>query len=354
MKDLVKRSIEIIKEGQAPSGAYIASPNFQNYAYSWFRDGAFIAYSMDLVGEHHSARRFHEWAAGVISSNFDVISRAIEVVDQTGKPSKTDFLHTRYTLDGQVDQGEWPNNQLDGIGTWLWALKAHLDLAGGDLPEYVLKSAELAVRYLSVLWQFPCSDCWEEFHDQIHTYTLAAIQAGIKAFSDLSGIDYQSVIDDIQETILNQCVKNGHFTKRLGSEDVDANLIALAVPYGVVDSGHPMMAATIKKIKEDLTGTEGLHRYAGDTFYGGGEWILLSAWLGWYWAEKGNKKRARELLSWIESQADEKGYLPEQVPDHLNKSEYYKIWVERWGKIANPLLWSHAKYLILKNILDQI
>lgn len=351
MNDLVNRSIEIIKEGQAPSGAYIASPNFQNYGYSWFRDGAFIAYSMDLYGENQSARRFHEWAASVISNNADVISRSVNSVEQSGKPSNTDYIHTRYSLDGQVADGEWPNNQLDGIGTWLWALNAHKELSGVDLPDFVLDSAELAVLYLSALWQFPCSDCWEEFHDQVHTYTLAAIQAGIKAFSDLSGSNHQSVIDAIQKTIIDQCVNNSHFTKRLGSEDVDANLISLAVPYGVVGIEHPLMTATIKKIEEDLTGTKGLHRYTEDTYYGGGEWVLLSAWLGWYWAERGNETRAQELLGWIESQADENGYLPEQTSEHLNKPEYYKIWVERWGEIANPLLWSHAKYLILQNSL---
>ncbi|MFO7662332.1 MAG: glycoside hydrolase, partial [Chloroflexota bacterium] len=57
------RSIDIILENQSSSGAYLASPNFPTYHYSWFRDGAFIAYAMDIAGHHESAARFHEWAA---------------------------------------------------------------------------------------------------------------------------------------------------------------------------------------------------------------------------------------------------------------------------------------------------
>jgi len=28
-----------------------------------------------------------------------------------------------------------------------------------------------------------------------------------------------------------------------------------------------------------------MHRYADDTYYGGGEWVLLATWLGWYYVE---------------------------------------------------------------------
>ncbi len=61
--NLVDRSIEIIYDGQSDTGAYLASPNFETYHYSWFRDGAFIAYAMDKVGESKSAERFHTWVA---------------------------------------------------------------------------------------------------------------------------------------------------------------------------------------------------------------------------------------------------------------------------------------------------
>ncbi len=61
MSDLRVRSIDIIGQYQAQSGAFVACPNFDAYKYCWLRDGTFIAYAMDRVGRHDSARRFYRW-----------------------------------------------------------------------------------------------------------------------------------------------------------------------------------------------------------------------------------------------------------------------------------------------------
>ena len=57
--------------------------------------------------------------------------------------------------------------------------------------------------------------------------------------------------------------------------------------------------------------------------------------------------KARQMQAFIESKADSEGNLPEQISDHALAPAYIQGWVARWGDIANPLLWSHAMYLIL-------
>jgi GH15 family glucan-1,4-alpha-glucosidase len=79
--------------------------------------------------------------------------------------------------------------------------------------------------------------------------------------------------------------------------------------------------------------------------------VLLAGWLGWYYALHGDLDRAHIAQAWIEDQADEYGQLPEQVPGTLNDPAMYQPWVDRWGEIARPLLWSHAMYLILHQAL---
>jgi GH15 family glucan-1,4-alpha-glucosidase len=59
---------------------------------------------------------------------------------------------------------------------------------------------------------------------------------------------------------------------------------------------------------------------------------------------------ASTQLDWIEAQAADDGALPEQSGDRL-RPECYAAWVERWGPPASPLLWSHAMYLILRDVL---
>ena len=129
---------------------------------------------------------------------------------------------------------------------------------------------------------------------------------------------------------------------------MDASLIGMFVPYGVFAPDSAEAQTTIQRIEKDIHYTDGgVYRYLQDTYYGGGEWLLLTCWLGWYYAEKGDMQKARNLLRWVESQADENGWLAEQVQEHLLAPDYLQEWEERWGKIASPLLWSHAMYLIL-------
>lgn len=352
--DLFRASIAIILENQAPTGSYVACPNFPTYHYCWFRDGAYTAYAMNLVGEHTSAYRFHTWCAATILRHAEKALRAIEKARHHW-PLEADYLHTRYTLEGEEVHGEgWANFQLDGFGTWLWAVEQHLQKSGDTLPQEWQQAGELVAAYLSALWSYPCYDCWEERPEEIHPHTLAAIYGGLMAYSRWGGKPESACLaQEIQRFLLERAVHAGHFVKYIGAEDVDASLLGLAVPYRVVDVRDPRMQATVVQIEQRLHVPHGgVHRYATDTYYGGGEWVLLAGWLGWYYTEVGEWERSAKLMAWMEAQADSVGQLPEQVPTNLIAPSFYRPWLERWGPIATPLLWSHAKYLILYHALN--
>jgi GH15 family glucan-1,4-alpha-glucosidase len=357
MTDLYQRSIEIILANQHPSGAYVACPNFPTYRYCWFRDGSFVAYAMDLAGEHASATRFHAWAARAVNQRAGVIQRGLDKAARGLPLDENDVLHTRLTLEGEDGtQEEWANFQLDGFGTWLWALEQHQRLCGDPLPPEWLTAAGLTADYLAALWQRPCFDCWEEHPAQVHPHTLAAIYGGLKAFEKLAaGVapdHFRPTLAAIRAYIDQRFVLDGHFVKFSGAPAVDASLLGLALPYALVALDDPRMLATAAEIERSLL-DGGVHRYPTDTYYGGGAWILLTAWLGWYYAACGRLAEAEAVLKWIEAQADLQGNLPEQVPQALNDPTYYPQWVARWGPIATPLLWSHAKYIILNENVNR-
>ena len=353
MADLYKHSIEIIEQNQSPSGAFIASPNFKSYHYCWYRDGAYIAYAMDRVGKHERAARFHAWAAETVNLREAVVKMAVEKVAAGKTLGEEDVLHTRYTLEGGTGEDQWPNFQLDGFGTWLWGLAQHLHLSGSKISEAQLRAVQLLSEYLVVLWKVPCFDCWEEFPNRVHPYTLAAIFGGLRSIEEYLGIDYGVIRSEIREYIVEYNLEGDVFVKFSGCSDVDASLIGLAHPYRVFALDDSRIRATVDQIDSTLrVQGGGVHRYPTDTYYGGGEWVLLAGWLGWYYAEVGEEAKALELLTWIEAQADSKGDLPEQVPNTLNDESFYEIWRDRWGDIAKPLLWSHANYLVLCESLN--
>jgi GH15 family glucan-1,4-alpha-glucosidase len=368
--DLYRRSIEIILANQHASGAYVACPNFPNYQFCWFRDGSFIAYAMDLAGEHESAALFHAWAARAVNARASVIQRSLERAARRKPLKESDILHTRLTLQGEdIIRSGWGNFQLDGFGTWLWALEKHQELCGEPLPDDWLVAAGLTAKYLAALWDRPCFDCWEEHSTKVHPHTLAAIYGGLKAYNGLNIIskqpagisnqyDYLSTLAAINQYISDHFVLDGHFVKFSGAPAVDASLLGLAVPYGVVTPDDPLMRVTVAEIERTLV-NEGVHRYPTDTYYGGGEWVLLAAWLGWYYCkldaivgmdERGFQNKIDGIARWIEQQASPDSSLPEQVPTVLIDPSCYQPWVKKWGPVATPLLWSHAKYIILKKV----
>lgn len=349
-------SLEIIRAGQAPSGAYIASPTFSQYGYSWLRDGAWIAYGMDCAGQHDSARAFYRWVGATLEKQRPRLETLLHKLDNDITPDETDYLPTRFTLDGDIGQDDWWDFQLDGYGAWLWGLVAHVKMTGDQVLWTSLQPAiELTVRYLTPLWQSTNYDCWEEHREQIHVSTLAALYGGLRAVQQQDpALVPDHLPDDIRDFVLQTAVApEGHLMKYIGNDAVDGSLLWAALPYGLVDVHSEHFARTLAKIERDLWRPGGgVYRYAEDVYYGGGEWILLTAWLAWAYIELGRTGEARDLLRWIEGQATPDGALPEQVSDHQLHPAHYAEWEARWGTVATPLLWSHAMVLVLESLLE--
>lgn len=280
----------MIHSGQDASGAYVASPTFPQYAYCWLRDGSFIADAMSRVGEVASAEvasaeAFFDWVAQVVES---------------GKG-----FDARYTLAGERDPATWPHRQNDGWGLWLWALRVHCERHGGG--SRWAEAAERTAADLERVRLEACVDWWEE-REGVHAATLACIAAGLDDDLDLAPAE----------------------------ERLDGSLLVLPfLGFGAVD------------VSPLVSPGGGVHRHLDDVYYGGGEWLLLTALLGLAEPERGG-----DCLDWIAAHASADGELPEQSQDHLLHPDQLEPWIERWGPPASPLLWSHAMFLTLAHELD--
>lgn len=310
---------------------------------------------MTVSNRMDSAESFFDWVDGVISKQGDRVKQIVNMVKGGECLLNSDYLPTRYNLDGQAEKDEWPNFQLDGYGTWLWALSQHIEATGKvELIKKYKRSIQATVEYLTCLWKTPNYDCWEENGDKIHPATLACIFGGLNSIARyLEDREITNTAADIKQFVLENCVINGHLAKYLGCDCVDSSLIWVSVPFGMLDPEDEVMKKTVLEIESKLVHNYGVHRYLKDTYYGGGEWLLLSGFLGWYHAVTGDIHKAKGFLDWIEKQADENGEMTEQVLYHVNDPDYIVKWQNLWGDTAKPLLWSHAMYLILKQHISR-
>ena len=355
---LAASGADLIASLQDVGGAYPASPDFSAYAgYSWFRDGAFIADGMSSYGRSDSAERFFDWCARVLEGRAAELGVIVDAA-RAGEPvPDAAMLPTRFTFDGRAGDDEWWDFQLDGYGTWLWALGEHVRRHGADAARWAAAVA-LSVDYLAVSWRRPCFDWWEEHAEHVHVSTLGCIAAGLRAAVGLGVLDAERAAlaaasaGEVEEFLRTQGVADGHLAKWVGSSAVDASLAAVVGLLDVVPAASELGRATIAAIERDLTVDGGVHRYLGDTFFGGGQWPLLSCMLGIAHARSGEADRARELLEWAASTAGADDSLPEQVGRHLLAPERVDEWVARWGTVAQPLLWSHAMLIRLAVELD--
>ncbi len=358
------RSVDVLLAGQDGSGAFLASPTFPIYRFAWLRDGSFCARALDAVGRSDRSAAFHRWVERTVIAHRERAEAAIAELTAGRMSAPEDILPARFVVDGRREiPGEvlgevWPNYQLDGYGTWLFELASHERVVAVD--ERALASdrrasagdrvaVALVADYLAAAWRTDCYDCWEEFGDGQHAGTYAAVAAGLAAAAELlDEPHYASVADEVRTTLRDTFVRDGRLCKGDKDDRVDASLLWCTVPFELFTPDDPVMRATADAVRTDLRGhTGGIYRYVGDTYYGGGEWILLTAWLGWYDAVTGNTDGVRAAREWIRRAATTTLDLPEQITDGVQDPGMVESWVKRWGPVATPLLWSHAMYLIM-------
>jgi isomaltose glucohydrolase len=217
--DLRRRSVEVILAGQSPSGAYVASPTFAQYRFSWWRDGCFVADAMREAGEVASADRFFDWCARIVLAR------------------PTGPWDARYTLDGEPDASDWPKLQLDGPGLWLWALRRRGSARWDD-------AARIVRTWLGAHWADVSTDWWEE-REGIHATTLWCIGEGLDS-------------DEIRAEAIARTADRVDGSQLF----MEVDEVTAAVEAELVSPGG------------------GVWRNLDDEYYGGGEWILLAALLG--------------------------------------------------------------------------
>ena len=114
----------------------------------------------------------------------------------------------------------------------------------------------------------------------------------------------------------------------------------MAVPYGLLAPDDPAFAATLERIETELVSPDGgVHRYAADTYYGGGRVVPAHGRARTRVPPAraaGDRERAEQCRRWIEAQAGPGRSLPEQVATRALHPERIAEWRASWGESACP------------------
>lgn len=354
---LAEASVARLASLQEDSGAFVASPDFGEYQYCWLRDSSFIAYALDRSGAHQSSARYHAWVVRALDEQSGIGELIDRVIDRrrADKPLEpTEMPPARFTLDGHMSVDDWPNYQIDGYGAWLWGLEAHLRLTGATLDDRYVPTVTRLGRYLETFGLEPCFDVWEENSISLHTSTLAAVQAGLAAAGRLLGDERLGArAEEVRACVIDGSRGHGYLKKSSSSAAVDASTLWCGVPFGLLPADDPLLVGTARAVEQELLLAGGVRRYPQDSYFGGGAWPVLSASLGWHHAATGDLVRAAAHRDWIAARFAPDGSLAEQFGGEVRDPEAYAEWVERWGRPAKDLLWSHAMYVLLCTEIEE-
>ncbi|MBE3556036.1 MAG: glycoside hydrolase family 15 protein [Firmicutes bacterium] len=371
LTEVYKRSLLVLSTQVDRSGAIIASTdadvlkfNRDTYAYLWPRDGALVAYTLDLCGYAGMTQRFYTFLADRITS-------------------QGFWLH-KYNPDGSAGSSWHPwsdphrHRQLpiqeDETALPLYALWHHYacfhdtEFVRSLYDRLILPAGKFLLAYRDAQTKLPrpSYDLWEERRG-ILTFTTATVVAGLQAAAAFAetfgdGEEAQAFSEGAQQVrtaMLQQLwdASSQRFVRMLTLDDqgrvvpdktLDASLYAV-FDFGVLPPDAPQVVATMSQIREQLwvqTPIGGIARYPGDAYHRvseeidrvpGNPWIICTLWYAeWLIAKATQLQEVDEALPYLQWVADHtlpSGVMAEQIDPYTGN--FVSV---------SPLTWSQATY----------
>ena len=334
------------------------------YSYVWPRDGALVSSALMQAGHAGAPARFLGFCSRVVSPN--------------------GYLRHKYNPDGSL-ASTWHGYVRDGkpvlpiqedeTALVIWALGEYFDLyqrIEETAPFYrglVTRPADFLLDYVDQRTGLPMPsfDLWEERWG-VHTFTVAAVIAGLRAAGRLAGefgeteraARYVSGADRMVEgaraVLWNDQAQRfarmatpgpGGYTLDM---TVDSSLFGLVL-LGALAPDDPQASSTLDQVKQRLwvqTDIGGLARYENDIYHQveakdttrvpGNPWFVCTMWLARYQLMRARTMEdlapGLALLEWAAARALPSGTMAEQL--HPYTGEPLSV---------SPLTWSHAEYV---------
>lgn len=367
---LYKRSLLIVRTQIDSGGAILAANDSDvtlratdHYSYLWPRDGALVAYALDLAGYGSLPRAF-----------FNLCGRII---------TPEGYFLQKYNPDGSVASGwhaSWDPYrkrrlvpiQEDETALVIWALWHHyeefrdIEFARQLYRPLITNAADFLVAFRDTATGLPLPS-WNLWEDRrgIHTFTCATVVGGLRAAANFARLfgefetaaRYEQAAQEVAEgmrTILYR-PELGRFARSIIpkeddqfeiDETVDASLFGIFY-FGAFAPDDPLVRETMKAVEERLwakTEVGGLARYEADGYMRvtddlksvpGNPWYICTLWLADYRIASAMSleelERAVEILEWVVERSLPSGVLAEQV-DPLTGAPLS----------VSPLTWSHS------------
>ena len=325
-----------------PTGAFVAAPTTSlpeslggslnwDYRYTWIRDTADLVNALHQMGFEDEVDGFLRWVR----------------VAHDRHPKRFQIM---YTVDGEDRVPEFVLDDLEGyrgskpvrIGNAA-AEQVQLDIYGELIQtaytawqsRKLLPNARRAivlnvVDYILEHWQLEDSGIWESrSRPRRYLYSQVLLWVGLDRALKLDrplrmGRVRKAAVRRTRDLIKRQVLELGYdreigaFTQALGSKDLDATALAVAM-YEMLPASDPRVVSTVKVLQEKLSNKGFLYRYVperSEFHQPEGVFIICTLWLVNVLAQMGRLDEAEALFSRVTETANDLGLFAEEFdPD---------------------------------------
>jgi oligosaccharide amylase len=365
--DLFRRSLLVIRTQLDNNGAVIAASDSDittlsrdTYSYMWPRDGALVAYALDVAAYSELTRRFFSFCRDLLHPDGYFLHK------YTPKGDLASSWHP-WSVDGH----EQLPIQEDETALVIWALWKHFDRHRDieflkDLYRpLVTKAADFMCRYRDENGlPKPSWDLWEERWG-VHAFTCATVHAGLRAAARIAeffgetdhALKYQNAAAEVKVGMAKHLyLEDEQRFARMISPDgkggytpdrtVDASVYAVWY-FSTFAASDPMVVSTMKSAEDRLwvkTDVGGVARYENDYYHQvsrdvanvpGNPWFICTLWLAQYRIARATTLEELDtslpILEWVASRTLPSGVLAEQINPYTDQP-----------LSVSPLTWSHA------------
>ncbi|BCS93243.1 alpha,alpha-trehalase TreH1 [Metallosphaera javensis (ex Sakai et al. 2022)] len=303
-----------------PTGAVVAAPTTSlpeieggvrnwDYRFAWVRDSSIVAEGLISAGHTMDARRIIEFLSRMVSFTTKPFLYPLYSIDGSVPPKEVEipwlsgFMNSRPVRVGNAAAAQL---QLDLEGFFMDALYKYY-VATGDVS-YVrghLDVIEYIADWVSENWKLQDVGIWEERGVQAHyTHSKAMMWVALERAGKLMKVvdrenKWKEVRKEVREWVMENCVNQGKFVKKPGSDEVDSALLTLPL-YGFVEPSDETFLNTLTEIERNLVVDGQAKRYMRD-FLGEARYpfTLASLWLARVYIKLGRVEDAERTISGI-------------------------------------------------------
>jgi GH15 family glucan-1,4-alpha-glucosidase len=328
-----------------PTGAFVAAPTTSlpeslggslnwDYRYTWIRDTADLVNALHQLGFEDEVDGFLRWvrlAHDRHPEHFQIMY-TVDGEDRVPEYVLDDLEGYRGSKPVRIGNAAAEQLQLDIYGELIqtaytaWQSRKHL-------PKPRRAILLNVVDYILEHWQLGDSGIWESRRrPRRYLYSQVMLWVGLDRALKLDrplrmGKVRRAAVRRTRDLIKRQVLELGYdteigaFTQALGSKDLDATVLAVAM-YEMLPVSDPRVVSTVKVLQEKLSNNGFLYRYVperSELHEPEGVFIICTLWLVNVLAQMGRIDEAEALFSRVTETANDLGLFAEEFDPDTGK-----------------------------------